>query len=154
MARISLQLIEALRHAATKLESNPQYQWGHMGLCNCGFVAQEVTKLSKSEIHQRAMQQSGDWTEQLNDYCPNSGLPMDSVIDTLIDFGFDADDLKHLERLSDPAVLQRLPLEKRGLQYNVKRDVLLYFQIWIGLLEDQWAANVALPELHHEAVTV
>lgn len=150
MARISPQLIEALRNAALKLENSPNYQWGHMGLCNCGFVAQEVTKLSKTEIHQRAMMQHGDWTEQLNDYCPQSGLPMDSIIDTLIAFGFDADDLKHLERLSDPKILSRIPLEKRDLKHNIKRDVMLYFQTWIALLEDQWANSIQLPDLTKE----
>ena len=154
MTKVSPALIEALRQASAKLEKSPNYQWGHMGLCNCGFVAQEVTHLSKSEIHQRAMMQHGDWTEQLNDYCPQSGLPMDSVIDRLVAFGFDPDDLKHLERLSDPAVLSRLPFEKRDLKHNVKRDVLIYFQAWIGLLEEQLIQSIQLPTLLDQEVPV
>jgi hypothetical protein len=100
MARVSTHVIEALRNTTAKLEQSNEYQWGHMGSCNCGFLAQEVTHLSKKEIHTRAMMQHGDWSEQLNDYCPTSGLPMDDVISELIAFGFDSDDLKHLERLS------------------------------------------------------
>lgn len=150
MARISPSLIESIRKAAANLEKNSAYQWGHMGLCNCGFLAQEVTKLTKTEIHQRAMASHGDWTEQLNDYCPSSGLPLDAVIDQLVAFGFDTDDLKHLERLSDPAVLGRLPLTKRNLRHNVKTDVILYFKTWIALLEDEWTKSVSLPVLHTE----
>jgi glutaredoxin-related protein len=69
MEKPSLPLIMAIRSAAVKLESSTIYQWGHMGACNCGFLAQEVTKLTKEEIHARAMMRHGDWTEQLNDYC-------------------------------------------------------------------------------------
>ncbi len=47
------------------------------------------------------MQRYGDWNEQLNDYCPTSGFPMDELISEMMNFGFDRDDLKNLERLSD-----------------------------------------------------
>lgn len=154
MARISPALIEAVRKAAANLKKNSAYQWGHMGLCNCGFLAQEVTKLTKTEIHQRAMASHGDWTEQLNDYCPSSGLPLDAVIDQLVAFGFDTDDLKHLERLSDPTVLNRLPISKRNLRHNVKTDVVLYFKTWIASLEEEWAKSVSLPALHAEVAVL
>ncbi|MEO7992140.1 MAG: hypothetical protein ABI663_21490 [Chryseolinea sp.] len=97
-----------------------------MGLCNCGFLAQEITNLRKEEIHTRAMQQHGDWSEQLNDYCPASGLPMDDLISEMIAFGFDSDDLKHLERLSDSEVLRALPLAECNLKQNIKTDVVTY----------------------------
>jgi hypothetical protein len=67
MAKASLELIEALRKTANKLTNSNNYQWGHMGACNCGFLAQEVTQFRKEEIHARAMQRYGDWSEQLND---------------------------------------------------------------------------------------
>src|SRR5277367_1562502 len=120
MAKPSLELIRVLRMAARKLEASPCYQWGHMGACNCGFLAQEVTLLTQAEIHQRAMQGCGDWSEQLNDYCPVNGLPFDAVISALVAIGFDTDDLKHLERLSDPGILMNLPTEERDLIHNVK----------------------------------
>lgn len=123
MANVSIAVIDTLRATASKIESDTRYQWGHMGLCNCGFLAQEITKLSKSEIHTRAMQRHGDWTEQLNDYCPTSGLPMDQLIDELIVFGFTADDMRHLEKLSDGQILRTLPVHKCNLQYNSKKDV-------------------------------
>jgi len=145
MARSSLQLIDALRATALKLYDSNLYQWGHMGACNCGFLAQEITHLRKEEIHSRAMQRHGDWNEQLNDYCPTSGLPMDDLISELLAFGFDIDDLKHLERLSDPKVLQTLVPNTRNLTRNIKADVVLYINAWADLLEGQLLNDIQLP---------
>lgn len=147
MANIRFELIQALRTTAQKIEYNSSYQWGHMGLCNCGFLAQEITSLSKDEIHRRAMQRHGDWSEQLNDYCPTSGLPMDDLIDQLVNFGFTLEELRHLERLSDQAVLQRLPIEKRYLSHNVKADVIVYLNTWANMLEESLLDAISLQEL-------
>ena len=144
MANVSIAIIDTLRATASKIESDTRYQWGHMGLCNCGFLAQEITKLSKSEIHTRAMQRHGDWTEQLNDYCPTSGLPMDQLIDELIAFGFTGDDLRHLEKLSDGQILRSLPIHERNLHYNIKKDVVKYLRTWANLVEDQLLGQITL----------
>jgi hypothetical protein len=147
MAKASLPLVDALRRTARKLSQSSDYQWGHMGSCNCGFLAQEITRLNKAEIHRRAMERYGDWNEQLNDYCPTSGLPLDDVISEMIAFGFDADDLKHLERLSDPNILRTFPLEERNLKQNSKADVIRYLNAWANLLEQHLVNSIALPEL-------
>ncbi len=148
MAKVSVEVITAIRRAAMELTNNKDYQWGHMGACNCGFLAQEVTRLSKAEIHRRALLGHGDWSEQLNDYCPTSGLPMDDVISELLAFGFDADDLKHLERLSDVKVLRALPANERNLKHNINADVVKYMHTWANLLEAEWLKSVhlTLPE--------
>ncbi len=145
MAKISLQIIDALRKTAHMLESSNAYQWGHMGLCNCGFLAQQITHLKKEEIHQRAMQRYGDWNEQLNDYCSTSGLPMDELISEMIAFGFDADDLKNLEKLSDPTILSMLPDGNNGLAHNVKSDVIIYLRLWALKIENEMLDTIALP---------
>ncbi|MBW3545005.1 MAG: hypothetical protein KY428_05275 [Bacteroidetes bacterium] len=148
MANASIAVIHALRRTAQRIQKGAPYQWGHMGSCNCGHLAQELTQLSKAEIHQRALQsRSGDWREQLNDYCPTSGLPMDGLIGELINFGFDVDDLRHLERLSDPKVLAKLPPEKQQLRHNFRDDVVSYLNTWALLLEDRWLAKATLPRL-------
>lgn len=147
MANIRFGLIQAWRATANNIDRSSTYQWGHMGLCNCGFLAQQITSLSKEEIHRRAMQRHGDWSEQLNDYCPTSGLPMDDVIDELVAFGFTLSELKHLERLSDPTVLQSLPQEKRQLKHNVKEDVVIYLTTWATLLESSLLETISLQEL-------
>jgi len=139
MARVSAELIAAFRKTITKLKNNAPYEWGHMGACNCGNLVQEITRLSKAEIHQYAMQKSGDWNDQLIDYCPTSGYPMDLMISKLIEAGLTIDELKHLERLSDPKVLSLIELPKKHqLQKNRKEDVILYLETWTIILENEW----------------
>lgn len=155
MTRISISVIQALRNTAKRIESSPDYQWGHMGACNCGFLAQEITSLSKSEIHTRAMERYGDWNEQLNDYCPTSGIRMDNLISELLNFGFDIDDLKHLEKLSDPNVLRQLPASRRYLKHNNKADVVLYLNTMADDLQNKFLDKVVIPfSLEKEEVIV
>lgn len=154
MAKASLELVRALRNTAMALGKSNNYQWGHMGSCNCGHLAQEITKLNKSEIHSRAMQKYGDWNDQLNDYCPTSGLLMDDLITELLNIGLDLDDLKHLEKLSDSHVLRTLPEASRYLQHNKRDDVVKYIGAWADLLENELLAQVKLPELENERALV
>jgi hypothetical protein len=154
MAQPSPEVILILRTTAGKIERSNAYQWGHMGLCNCGFLAQEITKLKKEDIHKRAMQRHGDWNEQLNDYCPTSGLPMDDLISEMLAFGFDNEDLKYLERLSNPAVLRMLPVEERNLRHNVKADVVKYLNTWAIQLESVILEQIKLPELSEDSYII
>jgi hypothetical protein len=148
MASASLHLIAALKRTAEKLAKGAPYQWGHMGSCNCGHLAQELTRFTKAEIHQRALlSRSGDWNEQLIDYCPTSGIPMDDVIGELLAAGLDIDDLKHLERLSDTKVLTRLPQHQRYLRHNYRDDVVKYLHSWALLLEEEWLAKTKAPKV-------
>lgn len=140
-----LNKMDALRSSALNIEGSAAYQWGHMGLCNCGFLAQEVTALTKEEIHRRAMLRQGDWSEQLNDYCATSGLPMDDLISELLAFGFTRSELAHLERLSDPRVLGRIP-HAGDLKHNCKTDVVRYLRAWAELIEEEVIQGIQLPE--------
>lgn len=142
MARASIQLIKVLRETAQRLAKGDNYQWGHMGSCNCGHLAQTITRYSKGAIHAAAMWRHGDWREQLRDYCPQSGLPMDEIIDHMLDFGLTREDLAHLERLSHPIILQRLPEERRYLLHNWREDVVLYLETWAALLEEALPGEV------------
>jgi len=146
MAKVSVELTKALRNTAKKLEESENYQWGHMGSCNCGFLAQEISHLNKAEIHSYAMQKHGDWNEQLNDYCPTSGLHMDDLITHMLNFGLDTTDLKNLEKLSDKKVLSALPKNRRYLQHNRKQDVVIYLKTWASLMEEDLVADVKIPE--------
>ncbi len=147
MAKPTVTLIEAIRQTARNLELNDSYQWGHMGSCNCGHLAQQLTRLSGKEIHTRAMEKHGDWSEQLNDYCPDSGLLMDDLISAMLECGLDTRDLAHLERLSDQEVLRTIPGYEKGLHHNVKSDVVRYMKAWASLLEDKLSENIKLPSL-------
>ena len=92
-----------------------------MGSCNCGHLAQTLTRLPKEEIHRMALERAGDWGEQAREYCSTSGFPMDHVLAVLFDAGLSRDDIWHFERLSDPRVLRRLPLGERHLDHRRRR---------------------------------
>lgn len=147
MAKPNPELINALRKTAKKLENNANYQWGHMGSCNCGHLVQEVTKLSRAQIHEYAMRtRGGDWSEQSMDYCPTSGYLMDLVISIMLEAGMEIADFKHLERLSDPEILKQLPPGERNLRYNHREDVIKYMNAWATLLEEQLIDEIHLSE--------
>ena len=154
MARNISSVIEVLRTTALELGRSTDYQWGHMGSCNCGYLAQQVTHLTKKQIHSYAMQRYGDWNEQLNDYCPSSGLPMDELISEMLNFGFDRDELKDLERLSDKRILNSLPPNERTLSLNIKTDVIKYLNAWASLLESEYLEEVNLTELYSRQLVV
>jgi hypothetical protein len=137
MAKASPEIVFLLRKTAEKLEESQDYQWGHMGSCNCGFLVQEVTRVDRNKIHSYAMERSGDWCEQLVDYCPTSGKRLDELVDVMLSVGFTLDDLRNLERLSDPHVLKHGLQTKRNLRHNLKRDVVIYLRAWAAMLEQQ-----------------
>ncbi|GAB3986686.1 hypothetical protein GCM10028807_04630 [Spirosoma daeguense] len=145
MARPTPELIAALRKTAQKLTNGAPYQWGHMGGCNCGNLAQELTSMSKEQIHQYAMQGHGDWNEQVDGYCSTSQMPLDLLINQMLNAGLMLEDLKHLERLDDRQILLRLSPEKRFLKHNVRDDVVTYMTVWADLLEEQFLEMVQLP---------
>ncbi len=147
MAIPSIKLINAIKSAARRLSKSPDYQWGHMGSCNCGFLAQEITKLTKGEIHRRAMNGHGDWTEQLKDYCPTSGLLMDDLISDLLTNGLSIEDMQHLEKLSDPFILENTASLSRELKHNVRKDVVEYMTTWADLLESSLIREIDLPKM-------
>lgn len=139
MAKANPQLIEAIEKTILRLSNGAAYQWGHMGACNCGNLAQELTHFTKAEIHQYAMQKHGDWHEQVLDYCPTSGFPIDLMISKMLDTGLTLDDLSNLERLSDQTILSQIPKEKREqINKNSREDVILYMQTWSKILRENW----------------
>ena len=145
MANPSLKIIEALRKTAMQLENGNRYEWGHMGSCNCGNLAQTITSFSRAEIQKYALEKRGDWSEQLIDYCPTSGLPMDLIIEKMMDFGFTRQDLRHLEWLSDKEILDKM--EVSFLNRNLKSDTISYLKSWAILLKDQLIDKIELPSL-------
>lgn len=145
MARPTPELIHALRQTARKLTDGAPYQWGHMGGCNCGNLAQELTRLTQDDIHRYAMQRYGDWNEQTEGFCPTSAMPIDLIIGEMLAAGLTLEDLKNLEKLSDKQVLARFPLEKRFLRHNVRIDVVAYLNEWANLLEETLLAQISLP---------
>lgn len=150
MAKASIKIIQALRKTISNLDDGAAYQWGHMGSCNCGNLAQVITDLDKAEIHKSAMRGHGDWNEQLIDYCPTSGLPIDHIIDEMLAYGFTREDLAHLEKLSDPKILKNLANNHQHLKQNNKSDVVLYLKTWVNILEDELVDQISLNQLQEK----
>ena len=65
-----------------------------------------LRRLPLAEIHCRALPGHSDWSEPLNDYCGVTASLFDGVISAFIGAGCSTSDLRHLERLSDPEILQ------------------------------------------------
>jgi len=154
MARPSTELIDILRRTADRLETGEKYMWGHMGACNCGHLAQELTQLSRAEIHEFAMARFGDWFHQTLEFCPTSGYPLDIVIDLMLQKGLTLSDLRHLERLDDLDVLRQLPPQARNLRQNNRQDVVTYLRAWAGLLEQRLESEVERAAQHTQKAVV
>ena len=142
MARANIKLIKAIRKTARRLSRNAPYQWGHMGSCNCGHLAQEITRVSKADIHSFALHSEGSWTDQSRAYCSTSGLPMDLLISAMLDAGLMLEDLEYLEKLSDPKVLRRMDYPR--LRFNNREDVIHYMLTWAEILEEQLLDSIPL----------
>ena len=140
MAIANLPLIQALRETADRLDSGAAYNWAHFGRCNCGHLAQTLTRLDAAEIHRRARRELIEWSEIPEDYCAATGYHLDHVIDTLLEIGLNRDDVRHLEDLSDRAILERLPGGFRWLERNSRENAVAYMRAWADLLEDSVAS--------------
>ena len=130
-------LIQSLRKTAARLRAGETYRWAHQGACNCGHLAQTLTKRSREEIHRAALEKAGDWREHAVEYCATSGLPIDHILTEMLNVGLSLDDIEHLERLSDPRVLAQLPPGERALDFRAREDVVRYMEAWADLLESQ-----------------
>jgi hypothetical protein len=137
MAKASRELIYALRKTVVRLHSGAPYQWGHLGSCNCGHLAQTLTHKSKGEIHSEALKRVGDWGDVSAQYCETSGLPIDDIIGAMLEVGLNLNDIGHLENLSDRKILSQLPAPERCLKHNNRNDVITYLSTWADLLESQ-----------------
>ena len=137
MARPTLPLIDALRKSASRLQEGARYEWGHVGRCNCGHLVQTVAKTSDAEIFRSFEGVLDEWTEHANEYCASTGQSVEHMFDQLAAVGFERQDIRHLEYLSDKRVLKRLPLDRRALRRNARADVVLYLSTMADLLEEE-----------------
>ena len=131
----NISLSEHLRRTIARLADGAPYQWTHQGRCNLGHLLQTVTGKEGAEIHRIALGSEGDWREHTDAYCPNSGLPIDELIGSVLQFGVKLDDLSDFERLASPRVLRWLPANKRNLDYRLRDDVILYLSTWADLVD-------------------
>ncbi|NVB79032.1 MAG: hypothetical protein HOV81_11590 [Kofleriaceae bacterium] len=130
-----MDLVIALRSTAARLAAGSSYQWGHLGMCNCGHLVETLCGLAPQQIHRFALEREGDWEQLANAYCPTSGYAIDDVITRLLDHGLTTEDIGHLEKLDDPRVLGRLGV--LYLRRNVREDVVAYLVAWADILDEQ-----------------
>ncbi len=128
---MSKSLSDALEIVAERLADGAPYQWGHMGQCNCGHVAQVLTNRSAREIHASAMaRRTGEWTEFANDFCEGTGALVDDVFTDLLAAGLTRQDVIHLENLSDPSVVA---VVGRPLVRSERTDAIAYLRAMAAL---------------------
>jgi hypothetical protein len=138
MAVASPTLVRALRATAARIAAGSSYQWGHLGMCNCGHLVQTVCKLPPQHIHRVALaDREGDWEALANAYCPTSGFPIDDILSELVALGLTTAEIGHLEKLDEPRVLAALPGGHRWLRRNDGADLVVYLETWATLLEDE-----------------
>jgi hypothetical protein len=141
MAFASMTLVTALRTTAARLAAGSSYQWGHLGLCNCGHLVQTVCTIPPQQIHRIALaEREGDWEALANAYCPTSGLLIDDIIGELVALGLTTQEIGHLEKLDEPRVLAALPGGKRWLRRNDRSDLIVYLETWAELIEAELPA--------------
>ena len=145
MAIPNLALVDILRETADRIEAGADYQWSHFGKCNCGHLAQTATRLSAVQIHQNAFCRFAEWSEIPEDFCPQTGVLIDRVVDTLFELGLNTRDLRHLEDLTDGEVLRNLLGGFRYLERNLRQDAIAYMRSWANLIEAQLPAQIADP---------
>jgi hypothetical protein len=141
MPRANRQLINVLHVSANRLAGGSRYEWGHVGRCNCGHLVQSVSQKTDVEIFRCFGQDLDEWTEHANDYCASTGRPVDELFEELGAIGFDRDDVRHLEYLSDRRVLKKLPAGRCHLRRNHRADVVLYMKTMAELLEEELNAG-------------
>ncbi len=138
MAIASVELVVAIRETADRLEGGVRYQWAHMGHCNCGHLAQTLTRLPGRKIHEVALEAIGDWTEQVEGYCAETGASLESIVKTMVAAGLTTIDIANLERLLDDEVLGAIPADRLPLDHRVREDAVLYLRTWADVLERRW----------------
>lgn len=149
MADPNMKLINALNETATRLKNGTPYAWGNHGSCNCGNLLQVVTKLSKEEIIRYAQTGIGEWTELAEEHCAVTDAPVGLLISKLQQIGLTATDIHHLEYLDNKEVLKNLPGGFRWLKRNIKEDVIVYFQTFANMLEEQLIGSIDITSLMH-----
>ena len=156
MATPNLPLIEALRETARRLRNGATYAWGNHGACNCGNLVQVVGHMSRQEILRYAHTGIGEWSELAEDYCPVTDAPWTLLISKLEQVGLTPSDIHNLEYLEDRSVLERLPGGFRWLKRNVREDVIVYFEAYASLLEEQLinSFHISVDELLRQPLPV
>ncbi len=118
-------LLEALIAVSKALENDTiDYVWSEICTCNCGLVAQAITKTSKDELYDYYLRDISErlqtkknskycptWAQMISEYCPLTGTPTIEIFKALFEAGMNREEIAHLEYLSDPAILKNARID-------------------------------------------
>lgn len=141
MAIPSQKLISALRTTAARVEAGARYEWGHMAHCNCGHLVQTITEKTGAELSQDVNHTLDEWTEHARDICALTGESVEGMFNALLKYGFNRQDVQHLEWLSDKRVLRRVG-EGVYLERNKRDHLILYLRTMAEMLEEDLAGTL------------
>ncbi|MGA0059943.1 MAG: hypothetical protein ACO3RU_10180, partial [Planctomycetota bacterium] len=125
----NLRLAFALRKTADRLADGARYEWGHVGRCNCGHVAQTLTDFDDRQILRIFGQDLSEWTEHARNRCADTNRDLVALFDVLHTAGMSHEDVLHLENLSDPRILARMPDGDRDLQRCQQLRFLAFIEV-------------------------
>ena len=123
---VKQKLIQALKKTAADLENGCKYEWGHMGRCNAGCLVQNLMDKTDTEIAKMVDFDLAEWSEHAKEYCNGSKKNVQDLFLNLQHYGLGYKDVMHIEHLSDPKVLSRLPQNGHYLRKNEPKDVSVY----------------------------
>ncbi|MDW7691576.1 hypothetical protein R9C00_17485 [Flammeovirgaceae bacterium SG7u.111] len=137
MTKSNPTLIHALRQTAQRLSEGANYEWGHMGRCNCGHLVQTITKMTDTELVASIDHKLDEWTEHAKDYCDRTGSKVEDIFEVMRSYGFHHEDMVNLEYLKDRKILDRLDDGRKYLKHNQREDVVVYMEKMAELLEEE-----------------
>lgn len=92
----------------------------------------------------------GAWEPENVGACTLTGMSLDRVFATLLELGLDALDFQYLERLSDPAIRQRLGNHHTDFPHYEKQNVIDYLKAWADMLEQQLPIEAQIDTVENE----
>lgn len=134
--------LEALKKTLYVLENGlVKYNWTNSLSCNCGILAQCALNINAYDLEKQLYKNlpSGiygtekyntSWASRFTRYCTQTGLPINTVFESLISLGFTKEEIGDFENLGDPSIL-KVDLYDR----SNKSFVILYLKAWISKLE-------------------
>jgi hypothetical protein len=133
--------IEALEKTIYNLENDVyEYDWTDCDKCNCGVVARTVldgelpTKNGLDDFPVCIDDEDYEFPFASNGKCMITDMPLPKVFRLLKESGFEYEELKSLEFLTDKSVLLRM---KSKADYDEKDDLIAYLKAWVEILKEQ-----------------
>lgn len=144
--RASTILIEALRRAATRIETDSTYQWHDATHCNCGILAQELLHCDSGGLVKLMLADNGvchgSWSRRANNAirCAKTGLRVHRLMLLLAEHGVEPSDIEAIEFAGIS------PAEREWVNdFSYGPYVAKYLRTQADLLEEQLTPKPSIP---------